>query len=264
MGELKPPGKPFDISKWEVQDAWEKVKANKGAPGVDGQTLGEFESDLKNNLYRIWNRMSSGSYFPPPVKAVEIPKPHGAGTRILGVPSVADRIAQTVVAARLEKAVEPVFHPDSYGYRPGRSALDAVAACRKRCWKKDWAIDLDVEKFFDSVRWDLIVKAVEAHTDLPWVVLYVKRWLAAPLQLPDGTLLERDGGTPRVLGFARVGEPVHALRVRHLDGPGVPGLSVRAVRRRRGGALPHVGAGPGGPGASVVQDGRGRAGAASG
>ena len=197
MGELKPPGKPFDISKWEVQDAWEKVKANKGAPGVDKQTLGEFESDLKNNLYRIWNRMSSGSYFPPPVKAVEIPKPHGSGTRILGVPCVADRIAQTVVAARLEKAVEPVFHPDSYGYRPGRSALDAVAACRKRCWKKDWVIDLDVGKFFDSVRWDLIVKAVEAHTDLPWVVLYVKRWLAAPLQLPDGTLLDRDRGTPQ-------------------------------------------------------------------
>src|ERR1700751_3430447 len=195
MGELKPPGKPFDISKWEVQDAWEKVKANKGAPGVDKQTLGDFESDLKNNLYKIWNRMSSGSYFPPPVKAVEPPKPQGDGTRVLGVPCVADRIAQTVVAARLEKAVEPVFPPDSYGYRPGGSALDAVAACRKRCWKKDWVIDLDVEKFFDSVQWDLIVKAVEAHTDLPWVVLYVKRWLAAPLQLPDGTLRERDRGT---------------------------------------------------------------------
>jgi RNA-directed DNA polymerase len=116
---------------------------------------------------------------------------------VLGVPCVADRIAQTVVAARLEKAVEPKFHPDSYGYRPGRSALDAVAACRKRCWKKDWLIDLDVEKFFDSVRWDLIIKAVEANTDLPWVVLYVKRWLAAPLALPDGTLLERDRGTPQ-------------------------------------------------------------------
>jgi RNA-directed DNA polymerase len=197
MGELKSPGKPFDISKWEVQDAWEKVRANKGAPGVDEVTLAEFEKDLKNNLYKIWNRMSSGSYFPPPVMAVEIPKPHGSGTRILGVPTVADRIAQTVVAARLEKAVEPVFHPDSYGYRPGRSALDAVAACRKRCWKRDWIIDLDVEKFFDSVRWDLIVKAVAAHTDLPWVLLYVKRWLAAPLQQPDGTLLERDRGTPQ-------------------------------------------------------------------
>ncbi len=197
MGELKPPGKPFDISKWEVQEAYQKVKANKGAPGVDGVALGVFESDLKNNLYKIWNRMSSGSYFPPPVKAVEIPKPHGSGTRILGVPTVADRIAQTVVAARLEKAVEPIFHRDSYGYRPGRSALDAVAACRKRCWRKDWVIDLDVERFFDSVRWDLIVKAVQAHTDLPWVVLYVKRWLAAPLALPDGTLLERDRGTPQ-------------------------------------------------------------------
>jgi RNA-directed DNA polymerase len=197
MGELKLPGKPFDISKWEVQEAYRKVRANKGAPGIDEVTLGDFESDLKNNLYKIWNRMSSGSYFPPPVKAVEIPKPHGSGTRILGVPTVADRIAQTVVAARLEKAVEPVFHPDSYGYRPGRSQLDAVAACRKRCWKKDWAIDLDVEKFFDSVRWDLIVKAVEAHTGLPWVVLYVKRWLAAPLQLADGSLLERDRGTPQ-------------------------------------------------------------------
>ena len=150
MGELKLPGKSFDISKWEVQEAWEKVKANKGAPGVDGVTLAEFESGLKNNLYKIWNRMSSGSYFPPPVKAVEIPKPHGGGTRVLGVPCAADRIAQTVVAARLEKAVEPIFHHDSYGYRPRRSALDAVAACRKRCWKKDWVIDLDVEKFLDA------------------------------------------------------------------------------------------------------------------
>ena len=134
MGELKPPGKPFDISKWEVQDAWEKVKANKGAPGVDEVTLAEFEKDLKGNLYKIWNRMSSGSYFPPPVKAVEIPKPHGSGTRVLGVPTVADRNAQTEVAARLEKPGEPIFHPDSYGYRPRKSQLDAVAACRKRCW----------------------------------------------------------------------------------------------------------------------------------
>ena len=149
MSELKPPGKPFVISKWEVQEAYQKVKANKGAPGVDEVTLAEFEKDLKGNLYKIWNRMSSGSYFPPPVKAVEIPKPHGSGTRILGVPTVADRVAQTVVAAQLEQAVEPIFHPDSYGYRPGRSALDAVAACRKRCWKKDWLIDLDVEKFLD-------------------------------------------------------------------------------------------------------------------
>ena len=197
MGKLKVSGKPFDISKREVWEAYEKVKANKGAPGVDGCSIDEFEKDLKNNLYRIWNRMSSGSYFPPPVLAVEIPKPHGGGTRILGVPTVADRIAQTVAARRLEEKVEPIFHPDSYGYRPGRSALDAVGRCRERCWRYDWVIDLDIQKFFDSVAWHLIVRAVEAHTDVPWVVLYVKRWLAAPVRLPDGTLAERDRGTPQ-------------------------------------------------------------------
>ena len=138
MNELRASGKSFGISKREVWEAWERVKANKGAPGVDGCSIGDFEKDLKNNLYKIWNRMSSGSYFPPPVRAVEIPKPHGGGTRILGVPTVADRIAQTVVARRLEARAEPAFHPDSYGYRPGRSALDAVDTCRRRCWKDDW------------------------------------------------------------------------------------------------------------------------------
>ena len=197
MGGLKSHGKPFDISKQEVWEAYRLVKANKGAPGVDGCSLGEFESDLRNNLYKIWNRMSSGSYFPLPVKAVEIPKEHGDGVRVLGVPTVGDRIAQTVAARRLEAKVEPIFHPDSYGYRPGRSALDAVAACRRRCWEHDWVIDLDVEKFFDSVPWDLITKAVQAHTDDPWVVLYVRRWLQAPLALPDGTLRQRDRGTPQ-------------------------------------------------------------------
>jgi RNA-directed DNA polymerase len=197
LSELKSAGKPFDITKWEVWEAYEKVKANKGAPGVDGVTLEEFDEDLKNNLYRIWNRMSSGSYFPPPVKAVEIPKSHGGGVRILGVPTIADRIAQTVVARRVEGEVEPIFHPDSYGYRPNRSALDAVAACRRRCWKHDWVIDLDVEKFFDSVDHDLMIKAVAAHTDLPWVLLYVRRWLTAPLKLTDGTLQPRDRGTPQ-------------------------------------------------------------------
>jgi len=138
VDELKAPGKPFDISKRAVWEAWEKVKANKGAPGVDVVSVAEFESDLKNNLYKIWNRLSSGTYFPPPVRAVEIPKPHGGGTRILGVPSVGDRVAQTVVAGVIEAGAEPVFHPDSYGYRPGRSALDAVAVCRRRCWEADW------------------------------------------------------------------------------------------------------------------------------
>jgi RNA-directed DNA polymerase len=196
---LKGSGKPFEISKMEVWEAHLQVKANEGAPGVDGCSIEEFEKDLKGNLYKIWNRMSSGSYFPPPVRAVEIPKPHGGGVRVLGVPTVGDRIAQTVAAKRLEAKVEPIFHPDSYGYRPGRSQLDAVAACRQRCWKKDWAIDLDVEKFFDTVPWDLVVKAVEAHLgpEDRWVALYVKRWLAAPLALPDGTLRPRDRGTPQ-------------------------------------------------------------------
>ena len=138
MDELKSSGKPFQISKQEVWSAWLKVKENQGAPGVDGQSIAAFEEGLKGNLYKVWNRMSSGTYFPPPVRAVEIPKPHGGGTRVLGVPTVADRIAQTVAAARLEAVVEPTFHPDSYGYRPQRSALDAVAACRKRCWKANW------------------------------------------------------------------------------------------------------------------------------
>jgi RNA-directed DNA polymerase len=190
-------GKPFDISKRDVWEAYQKVKGNQGAPGVDKQTLADFDTDLAGNLYKIWNRMSSGTYFPPPVRAVEIPKPHGDGTRVLGVPTVADRVAQTVVARHLETKVEPIFHPDSYGYRPRRSALDAVAACRQRCWKYDWVIDLDIKAFFDTVPWDLVVKAVAAHTDAPWVLLYVKRWLAAPLQQPDGTLTQRHRGTPQ-------------------------------------------------------------------
>jgi RNA-directed DNA polymerase len=196
VDELKVPGKPFDISKWAVWEAWQKVKANKGAPGVDGVSIEDFEKDLQGNLYKIWNRMSSGTYFPPPVRAVQLAKADG-GVRTLGVPSVSDRIAQTVVARVLEEKAETVFHPDSYGYRPGRSAIDAVGQCRRRCWKADWVIDLDVSAFFDSVRWDLVLKAVAAHTDQPWVLLYVRRWLQAPLQLPDGSLRQRDRGTPQ-------------------------------------------------------------------
>lgn len=197
MGQLKSQIKPFDISKREVVEAWEEVRANKGAPGVDGQCIADFEKGLKGNLYKVWNRMSSGSYFPPPVRAVEIPKPHGGGTRMLGIPAVADRVAQTVVARHLMRRVDPVFHPDSYGYRPGRSALDAVEKCRERCWKRNWVVELDIQKFFDSVPWDLLVKAVEAHTDAVWVKLYVRRWLAAPLVMPDGSLIQRERGTPQ-------------------------------------------------------------------
>jgi group II intron reverse transcriptase/maturase len=194
VGELKSLGKSFAISKRAVWEAYEKVKANKGAPGVDAVSLEGFEQDLKSNLYKVWNRMSSGSYFPPPVRAVEIPKT-GGGVRILGVPTVADRIAQTVVAGVIEREVEPIFHSDSYGYRPGCSAIDAVAMCRRRCWRNDWVIDLDIQKFFDTVPWDLLLKAVAAHVSLPWVLLYVERWLRAPLQLPDGSLQERYRGT---------------------------------------------------------------------
>ena len=130
--------KPFAIPKAMVWEAWRRVRANKGAPGVDGQDLDEFEAGLADNLYKIWNRMSSGTWFPPPVRTVEIPKPHGNGVRLLGIPTIADRVAQTVVAMQLEARAEPRFHPDSYGYRPGKSAHEALAACRQRCWKYDW------------------------------------------------------------------------------------------------------------------------------
>jgi RNA-directed DNA polymerase len=176
----------------------DRASTNPGAvQGVDGQDLEEFEADLRDNLYRIWNRMSSGSYFAPPVRAVEIPKPHGGGVRMLGVPTIADRVAQTVVAMHLEQRADHRFHPDSYGYRPGGSAHDALAACRQRCWKYDWVIDLDVQKFFDEVPWDLVLRAVKAVTDARWVLLYVERWLAAPLTHPDGALEQRSKGTPQ-------------------------------------------------------------------
>lgn len=199
MGKSGPEGKPFKISKQLVWEAYKQVKANKGAAGVDGQSIADFEADLRNNLYKVWNRMSSGTYFPPPVRAVEIPKPHGGGTRMLGIPTVADRIAQTVVALTLEPRTESIFHEDSYGYRPSRSPLLAVEKCRERCWKKDWVIDLDVQKFFDSVDHDLMVKAVEANItpEQRWVVLYVKRWLTAPILMPDGRQASRDRGTPQ-------------------------------------------------------------------
>ena len=215
---------------------------------------GEFEKDLKKNLYKIWNRMSSGTYFPPAVKAVEIPKP--GGTRILGVPTVADRIAQTVVALTLEARTEAIFHDDSYGYRPKRSALQAVERCRQRCWKRDWVLDLDVQKFFDSVDHALMVKAVEANTDQRWVVLYVKRWLVAPLQLPDGTLQQRDRGTPQGSAVS----PVLANMFMHYAfdmflAREFPTVEFETIRGRRGGALCDRAAGPAGMGGAVREDG---------
>ena len=191
-----PDAKPYVIPKQLVWEAYQRVKANRGGAGVDGESLGAFEQDLKKNLYKVWNRMSSGSYFPPPVRLVEIPKDSG-GTRPLGIPTVADRVAQTVVKMVLEPVVEPQFHPDSYGYRPGKSALDAVGTARKRCWGADWVIDMDIKGFFDSISHDLVERAVAHHTDLRWVRLYIARWLRAPVQRPDGALDERTKGTPQ-------------------------------------------------------------------
>lgn len=194
--EPVPEAKPYDIPKQLVWEAYQRVKANRGAAGVDGVSLAKFDQNLKGNLYKVWNRMSSGSYHPPPVRLVEIPKNNG-GTRPLGIPTIADRVAQTVVKMVLEPLVEPRFHPDSYGDRPGRSALDAVGVARKRCWDRDWVIDLDIKAFFDSIPHDLVERALAHHTKLAWVRLYVGRWLRAPVEHPDGTRQERTKGTPQ-------------------------------------------------------------------
>jgi RNA-directed DNA polymerase len=188
--------KPFSISKREVWEAFKRVKANQGAAGVDGQSIAEFEANLSGNLYKLWNRMSSGSYFPPPVRRVDIPKANG-GTRPLGIPTVADRVAQEVARRFLEPILEPVFHDDSYGYRPRRSAIDAVAKARERCFRSDWVLDLDIKGFFDNIDWELMLTAVRAHTDCPWALLYIERWLKAPVQMEDGRIGERTAGTPQ-------------------------------------------------------------------
>jgi RNA-directed DNA polymerase len=195
MSEPGLQGKSHDIPKQLIWAAWIKVKSNGGAAGADGVTIERFEARLADNLYRLWNRMSSGSYFPGPVRAVEIPKK--GGTRVLGIPNVIDRVAQTAAVLVLEPNVEKVFHDDSYGYRPGRSPIDAVRVCRQRCFQRDWVVDLDVKAFFDSVPWDLMLKAVARHTDHTWVLLYVERWLKAPMLMPDGTLTQRVMGTPQ-------------------------------------------------------------------
>jgi RNA-directed DNA polymerase len=189
--------RPFCIAKREVWEAYKQVKANRGAAGVDGQSIEDFEKDLSNNLYRIWNRMSSGSYFPPPVRRVDIPKGDSGKTRPLGIPAVADRIAQTVVKRYLEPILEPKFHQNSYGYRPRKSAHDALAVARQRCWQRDWVLDLDIESFFDRIDWELLMRAVRHHTDCKWVLLYIERWLKAPVSMPDGTLVSREKGTPQ-------------------------------------------------------------------
>lgn len=188
--------KPYKISKISVFEAYKLVKANKGSAGVDNESIEDFEVKLKDNLYKIWNRMSSGSYVPPPVKAVEIPKKNGE-TRILGVPTVSDRVAQMIVRMHFEPKVERIFHPDSYGYRPGKSAIDAIATVRKRCWRYNWVLEFDIKGLFDNINHELLMKAVRKHTDCKWVLLYIERWLVAPLQSKDGSLNERASGTPQ-------------------------------------------------------------------
>jgi len=190
------PSKAFNINKREVYEAYLQVRSNGGAAGVDGMTLEQFEADLKGNLYKIWNRMSSGAYFPPPVRAVSIPKKSG-GQRILGVPTVADRVAQTVVKRAIEPALDAVFLADSYGYRPDKSALDAVGVTRERCWKYDWVLEFDIKGLFDNIDHDLLLRAVRKHVTCAWALLYIERWLTAPMLQEDETMVGRARGTPQ-------------------------------------------------------------------
>jgi RNA-directed DNA polymerase len=188
--------KPYEISKHLVLESYRKAKANRGGAGVDQESMEAFEKNLKGNLYKLWNRLSSGSYFPPPVKGVAIPKKTG-GTRMLGLPTVADRVAQTVGKETLDPLLEPIFHQDSYGYRPGRSALDAVAVVRERCWKYDWVVEFDISKFFDTMSHELLMRAVRKHCQIEWVLLFVERWLKAPMVNAEGKLVERTMGAPQ-------------------------------------------------------------------
>lgn len=188
--------KSFTISKHLVMEAWMQIKSNGGSAGIDKQSIEDFEKNLKDNLYRIWNRMSSGSYMPSAVKLVEIPK-SGGGKRPLGIPTVSDRIAQMVVVKVLEPKLEPIFHNDSYGYRPGRSAHDALVRARERCWKYDWVLDMDIKGFFDNIDHDLLNKALHRHTEQNWVLLYINRWLIVPYETEKGEKIERVKGVPQ-------------------------------------------------------------------
>ena len=190
------PTKPYRIAKRTVWEAYQLVKANRGAAGVDEETIAIFEQNLSGNLYKLWNRMSSGSYFPPPVKQVEIPKAKG-GTRKLGIPTVSDRIAQTVVKLMIEPILDPIFHEDSYGYRSGKSAKQAIAVTRKRCWQYDWIIEFDIKAGFDQIDHALLIKAVRSHIKDDWILLYIERWLTAPFETVDGLSSPRTRGTPQ-------------------------------------------------------------------
>lgn len=192
----RPEAKPFDIPKRLIWDAWKRVAANKGASGVDRESIDVFQNQLGRNLYKLWNRMSSGSYLPAPVRQVMIPKSDGS-QRALGIPTVADRTAQMVVKMVLESRLEEIFHPSSFGYRPGRSAKDAVALARQNCWRFNWVLDLDIKAFFDTINHDLMMRAVEKHVPEKWIRLYIKRWLEAPVLQVDGVLVARTCGSPQ-------------------------------------------------------------------
>ena len=188
--------KSLPISKRQVWEAYKRVKTNGGAAGVDGQSLKEFGEDEANKLYKLWNRLASGSYMPPAVKRVDIPKA-GGGVRPLGIPTVADRVAQMVVKELIEPRMDAIFHEDSYGYRAGKSAHQALARARERCWKYAWVVEIDIKGFFDNIDHDRLLKAVRHHVPERWVVMYVERWLKAPVQMLDGTIQERVKGTPQ-------------------------------------------------------------------
>ena len=189
--------RPIPVTREMVARAYHQVKRKGGSSGVDGESLSVFERQLSNNLYKIWNRMSSGSYFPPAVKEVEIPKPNGQ-KRPLGIPTVGDRVAQTVVKKHIEDRLEQVFDGYSYVYRPSRSAHDVLKQVRQNCWNYDWAIDLDIERFFDSIDHTLLLQAVEKYVEEKWVKLYLQRWLAMPIEKRNGERVERQGkGMPQ-------------------------------------------------------------------
>ena len=189
-------GKPFEIPKSLVWAAYHDVRKNRGAPGCDGQTLADFDQQRDRNLYKIWNRLCSGSYFPPPVREKRIPKDNGK-ERVLGIPTVADRIAQGAVKRFAEAKLDPIFHDDSYGYRPGKSAHDALRQCATRCWQYSWVLEVDISAFFDHVRHDLVIRALEHHEMPSWVILYCRRWLEAPMQSVEGEVIARPRGTPQ-------------------------------------------------------------------
>ena len=222
--------KPYSISKEAVVAAYQRVKANKGTYGVDEQSIEDFERKLNNSLYKIWNRMPSGTYFPKPVKAVAMPKENG-GTRILGIPTVEDRIAQMVAKLYFEPCVEPIFYEDSYGYRPNKSAIQALEATRTRCWRKDWVLEFDIRGLFDNIRHDYLMEMVKKHTKEKWIILYIQKWLTAPFQMEGDDCGKEIRNPARRGDKPSIGGPVPALCVRWFHGKGISDDTVGKICR---------------------------------